>query len=527
MKKNLLTAVLLLTTSSVVVSCQGLIDAIIGTEDKPTTSSQQTETPSSAVIKTESGASTTANTPSEITAILDQVKSDIESKGAVGYELVITNKLETTESDNKVTLPAFSNGTKLSLKFEDGAISNSPLIITTQNAGTESKEATSELILSVPSDTSKPLDLEITLPETSVTLTGSNVYGKVVALTANSTLTIGKGIVIREFQALGGLVIMEKGSTIETYVYAPMNGDEPLIISENGVLPKKIKNASDVLVSSIQNKDGSIPSFENLRVVKGIADYAEIHFPYEASAKLGKLIISDGATAFVKDVEGPFVKPELDLLEGEGTAKLYYWSSLSLSEVKQMKNVSVSKIPSDDFETSIGLLPVEVDNCSFSSEGYIIRYDTPLASTTSSTALIKNSKFEMIYKKYDSAEIYIPAQTESITSFTLTFENCEFNKDFTLYPRQVTRIHTADGDILATFHDYVARIVLKNCKYNGYEITKDNINSDQIKEFFKGSPHHLYKEGRTFYYNINGTDYTIEAIDDGNGNEYHVLQEKE
>lgn len=527
-KKNLLTVVMLLTASFVLVSCQGLLDAVIGTSDSPTaTSSPQTNSPTSAVVKTESGASITANTPSEITAILDQLKSDIEAKGATGYELAITNKVESTGSDNKVTLPTFSNGTKLTMKLENGVVTTAPLIVTTQNAGTESKEATTEFIMSLPDNSNNSLDLEIKLPETSVTLLGANVYEKLVALTASSTLNIGKGIVIKEFQALGGMVILEEDSKIETYIYSPNIGDEPLIVGEKGVLPKKIKNASDVLVSSIQNKDGSIPSFENLRVVKGIADYAEIHFPYEASAKLGKLIISDGATAFVKDVEGQFVKPELDLLEGEGTAKLYYWASLSFSKVKQMKNVSVSKIPSDNFETSIGLLPVEVDNCSFSSEGYVIRYDTPFASTTSSTALIKNCKFEMILKKYDSAEIYIPAQTESITSFTLTFENCEFNKDFTLYPRQVTRIHTADGDILATFHDYVARIVLKNCKYNGYEITKDNINSDQIKEFFKGSPHHLYKEGRTFYYNINGTDYTIEAIDDGNGNEYHVLQEKE
>ncbi len=526
-KKNLLTVVMLLTASFVLVSCQGLLDAVIGTSDSPTaTSSPQTNSPTSAVVKTESGASITANTPSEITAILDQLKSDIEAKGSTGYELVITNKVDFTESDNKVTLPSFSNGTKLTMKLENSVITTAPLIVTTQNAGTESKETTTELVLSLPDNSNNPLNLEIILPETSVTLLGANVYDNLVALTANSTLTIGKGIVIKEFQALGGLVILEENSNIETYVYSPNIGDEPLIVTENGVLPKKVKNASDVLVSSIQNKDGSIPSFENLRVVKGHADYAEINFPIESSAKLGKLIISDGATAFVKGGEGSYVKPALDLLEGEGTAKLYYWSSLSLSEVKLMKNVSVSKIPSDIFETNIGLLPVEVDNCSFSSEGYVIRYDTPFANTTSSTALIKNSKFEMVYKKYNSAEIYLPAQTESITSFTLTFDNCEFNKDFTLYPRQVTRIHTADGEITATFHDYVARIVLKNCKYNGYEITKDNINTDQIKEFFKGSPHHLYNEGRTFYYNINGTDYTIEAIDDGNGNEYHILQEK-
>lgn len=527
LKKNLLTAVLLLTTSSVVVSCQGLIDAVIGTEDKPITSSQQTEKPISAVVITESGASTTANTPSEITAVIDQIKTDIEAKGAAGYELLITNKVEPTESDNKVMLPTFSNGTKLSLKFEDGTISNAPLIITTQNAGTESKEATSELILSVPSNASKPLDLEITLPETSVTLTGSNVYGKVVALTANSTLTIGKGIVIKEFQAIGGLVIMEEGSEIETYVYAPNNGDEPLIISEKGVIPRKVKNASDVLVSSIQKKDGSIPSFMNLRVAKGNADYAEIHFlesdPLDNSvlpSKLGKLIVSDGACAFANNANGGFgVRPDIDFIEGEGNAKLYYSHYFHLTKVKQISNISVSKLPSEYLETSLSISNA-VDKCSFSSEGFGI-------SSNNSTLNISNSKFEMIYKKYDYADIIIPAQTESITSFTLTFENCEFNKDFKLYPKQNRYIDTEDGEREATFHDYVARIVLKDCKYNGYEITKDNVNTDKIKEFFKGRQTSLYKEGRTFYYNIEGTDYTIETIIDENGyGEYNVLREK-
>lgn len=133
----------------------------------------------------------------------------------------------------------------------------------------------------------------------------------------------------------------------------------------------------------------------------------------------------------------------------------------------------------------------------------------------------------MIRKKYDYADITIPAQTESITSFTLTFENCEFSKDFTLYPKQNRYIDTEDGEQEATFHDYVARIVLKDCKYNGHEITKNNVNTDQIKEFFRGWKDSLYKEGRIFYYNINGTDYTIETITDENGFfAYNILHEK-
>ena len=494
LKKNLLIVVMVLTASSAMVSCQGFLDAVIGTSDNPTVTSTQTNSSTYSVVKTETGASITANTPSEITVILDQLKSDIEAKGSTGYELVITNKIGAIESDNKVTLPTLSRGAKLTLKLEDGVVANVPLIITTQNAGTESKEATAELVISIPDNSNNPLNLEIALPETSVTLLGANVYEKVVALTANSTLIIGKGIVIREFQALGGLVIMEEGSEIETYVYAPMIGDEPLIISENGVLPRKVKNSSDVLVSTIQNKDGSIPSFMNLRVVKGNADYAEINFlesdPLDNNvlpSKLGKLIVSDGACAFANNANGGSgFRPDIDFIEGEGNAKLYYSHYFNLTKVKQISNISVSKLPSEYFETSL-YISNSVDNCSFSSEGFGI------ISANNSTLNISNSKFEMIHKKYNYAEIPLPAQTESITSFTLTFDNCEFNKDFTLYPRQVTMIHTEDGERTATFHDYVARIVLKNCKYNGYEITKDNINSDQIKEFFKGSPHHLYK----------------------------------
>lgn len=164
-KKNLLTVVMLLTASFVLVSCQGLLDAVIGTSDSPTaTSSPQTNSPTSAVVKTESGASITANTPSEITAILDQLKSDIEAKGATGYELAITNKVESTGSDNKVTLPTFSNGTKLTMKLENGVVTTAPLIVTTQNAGTESKEATTEFIMSLPDNSNNSLDLEIKLP---------------------------------------------------------------------------------------------------------------------------------------------------------------------------------------------------------------------------------------------------------------------------------------------------------------------------------------------------------------------------
>ena len=109
LKKNLLTVVMVLTASSAMVSCQGFLDAVIGTSDNPTVTSTQTNSSTYSVVKTETGASITANTPSEITVILDQLKSDIEAKGSTGYELVITNKIEAIESDNKDTLPTLLN----------------------------------------------------------------------------------------------------------------------------------------------------------------------------------------------------------------------------------------------------------------------------------------------------------------------------------------------------------------------------------------------------------------------------------
>ena len=81
--KNVLVAVMLLAGTSTMISCSGLIDAIVGDVDSPssTTPAAQPETTVGKVELNSTGATVTAGSAAEASSLLATLVDDIKTKG--------------------------------------------------------------------------------------------------------------------------------------------------------------------------------------------------------------------------------------------------------------------------------------------------------------------------------------------------------------------------------------------------------------------------------------------------------------
>ena len=143
--KNLLAASMLLVVSMGMVSCQGLLDAIVGSQDNPSSqpsqpSTQPTET---VVTPTAQGAKVEAWSPEAVSKALATLVDDIKAKG-VGegkeYKVEVSGvSSESTASENTIVVPKVENS-NINLVFTEAvATSSAPLVVkASETTSTES-----------------------------------------------------------------------------------------------------------------------------------------------------------------------------------------------------------------------------------------------------------------------------------------------------------------------------------------------------------------------------------------------------
>ena len=479
--KNLLAASMLLVVSMGMVSCQGLLDAIVGSQDNPSSqpsqpSTQPTET---VVTPTAQGAKVEASSPEAVSKALATLVDDIKAKG-VGegkeYKVEVSGvSSESTASENTIVVPKVENS-NINLVFTEAvATSSAPLVVkASETTSTESKAAVNELTITVPN--AESLDLKVDMPETTVTLksSGSNsVIKSIVAKTALNTLIIESGVTVEELEVQGGRVIVKSGGKIETYVYpaGKKNSDGKAFISvcydENlasyaGVLPPKLEVDGTVCYEISTDEEGEKPYLAKyLKVVKGSEDEAEVNFLNQHGHFLEKMTVGDGANVVTRGIRAKEI-------EGEGTAKItficieswhnpksgywheptpdnmdeFYWQfgTNGLKGVEKISNIIFAKPKKEwdgEYFTFLKQISATLENCTFQYDcvffgndfGYELGKGTEY--TLSNDKVIKNCKFETRSIPYPNIAqgviMYVPGQNVGDT-FTMTFENCEFNE---------------------------------------------------------------------------------------------------
>ena len=470
--KNLLAASMLLAVSMGMVSCQGLLDAIVGSQDNPSSqpsqpSTQPTET---VVTPTAQGAKVEASSPEAVSKALATLVDDIKAKG-VGegkeYKVEVSGvSSESTASENTIVVPKVENS-NINLVFTEAvATSSAPLVVkASETTSTESKAAVNELTITVPN--AESLDLKVDMPETTVTLrsSGSNsVIKSIVAKTALNTLIIESGVTVEELEVQGGRVIVKSGGKIETYVYPASEGF--IRISSDGVIPYRIAGIDqsgnedwDNPVWQIADEQNNPYYIQNLKIIKGQAEYATIEHEIEVNKLFKKLIIADGAAVNYKNGEDI----RIETIEGQGSAKflygvsyqnygtgeMVYTGNCDLEYVKNLSGVEFSPLWADKVEeenyVQIHQIPASAKDCTFKAFGiynagsgienctFIFNDMSVQREKYVSSFSLKNCKFEKnsLDTRCISVESPIPSDGES--SFKATFDNCEFANGTNFY----------------------------------------------------------------------------------------------
>ena len=470
--KNLLAASMLLVVSMGMVSCQGLLDAIVGSQDNPSSqpsqpSTQPTET---VVTPTAQGAKVEASSPEAVSKALATLVDDIKAKG-VGegkeYKVEVSGvSSESTASENTIVVPKVENS-NINLVFTEAvATSSAPLVVkASETTSTESKAAVNELTITVPN--AESLDLKVDMPETTVTLksSGSNsVIKSIVAKTALNTLIIESGVTVEELEVQGGRVIVKSGGKIETYVYPASEGF--IRISSDGVIPYRIAGIDqsgnedwDNPVWQIADEQNNPYYIQNLKIIKGQAEYATIEHEIEVNKLFKKLIIADGAAVNYKNGEDI----RIETIEGQGSAKflygvsyqnygtgeMVYTGNCDLEYVKNLSGVEFSPLWADKVEeenyVQIHQIPASAKDCTFKAFGiynagsgienctFIFNDMSVQREKYVSSFSLKNCKFEKnsLDTRCISVESPIPSDGES--SFKATFDNCEFANGTNFY----------------------------------------------------------------------------------------------
>ena len=531
--KNLLAASMLLAVSMGMSSCSGFVDAVLGTSDKPTTQPTTQPTTAGAVITADQTTITISSFEEMAKAVSAEqneafIKA-IETKAAAGEKYTINFKSEkplSTENFEGLVIPRVV-GSKIDVVFDQPLVTSesNPLKVTADEKNSDTPtDAVNELTITLPNG-SDNVYLSVNMPETTVKLEGNVTYQFVEAITAINTLIVGSGVVIGELLLKGGRAIVQDGGAIETYVYpaGKKNSDGEAFISVcydedlapyAGVLPPTLKVDETVCYELSTDEKGEKPYLaKSLKVVKGSEDEAEVNFLNQHGHFLEKMIVGDGANVVTRGIRAKEI-------EGEGTAKItficieawqnpksgswqheptpdnmdeFYWQfgTNGLKGVEKISNIIFAKPQKEwngEYYTFLKDVSATVENCTFQYDCVFFGHDwigelgKGTEYTLSNGKVIKNCKFETTAVPYPNIAqgvfIYVPEQPLGST-FTMTFDNCEFKEGTHIVPHCLTD--------------------------NGYAFDTDPGNDNQ---------HNFYKLIGYGYFDDSGISVTVNSLDD-------------
>ena len=413
MKKSILRVSMMLMMASVTLtSCQEFWDDLFGVESTPSTPSTPSEPdePKDDKVVTEA----TVEDLADITAALNDAKDEIEAAAKSGgeYEIAIKSEegLETTTSDNTIEVPRVEDS-NINLNFTNGVSTEQTLTVKAADAKSETPtEAVNKLTITMPE--SKGLNLELDMPETTVTLkaaSGTVTYEEVVATTALNTLYIEKGVTVKNLQVKGGSVVVN-GGTAETLIIADeINDDDILRVYADSITignlwtPEQPTIVQHALIKGYHIK--------NLKVIKdaNIGLYAWNNPTERLMIAEGVVVKHFGNEPCVRIIEG----------EGEGAEFSVEWDPAPhLHSVEEVKGITLSGFPNN---TLINMIRGNFENCIFTSTKVEFQPVTAIGNT------VKDCKFEGT-----TISFAVPRQDGDIPSCKFSFTGCDFSQGFNL-----------------------------------------------------------------------------------------------
>ena len=469
--KNVLAAMMLLAGTSTMISCQGLVDAIVGDAGQPaaTTPTTTPTTPETKpeiknVTLTTQGAQVNASTAAEVNTALAALAKDITEKG-VGegkeYTLEVTSDVFNAGDVENINVPEIEGAT-INVVIKNPFTKPTTLVFGKNTPSAtrgdveteETRVAFDEMFVTLPETEGENYPtIEFQRPNTKVVMKSAN---------GNSAINVKDVTEISNF----GFLEIGKGVIIDTYKWTPRS-DEDFIRFASMQL---FGNGNWIEQSQDAQEEGKM-------IVKNI----EI-LPTEYTANLdngansyGKITVADGVKVRAVRNKGVTFKdngaPKADVIESYGTSTVVTGEASTAINYKTAKGI-VFSTTSTDAATRLNCSAGTLENCS---------------------------------TNYKQVVVNAPAQTADQKSYDMTtFDGCEFGAG-TLFGVYVTDFDVVDGQkVPLTFDNYEVTFTFKNCKIGDAALTASKlvISSDI-------NPIPFLNDNITVYCVIDGTKYKV------------------
>ena len=468
--KNLLAASMLLAGTSTMISCQGLVDAIVGDAGQPAATTPTT-TPTTPEIKnvtlTTQGAQVNASSAAEVNTALAALAKDISEKG-VGegkeYTLEITSDVFNAGDVENINVPQVEGAT-INVVIKTPFTKPTTLVFgKTTAAATRGVAMTRD-----DSEGEPPADMMyITLPETV-----NEVYPTFEFQREGSTIemqsTNNNSIInVKDVSSGSGIVSIKEGVLINSYKWTP--GPSQYLSCFKNFINLYSTEPEETFINGIMML-GMHPSGVYVNELEILPSDAVANLVFGAN-RFKKMIIADGVTVTSKrqGVVGD-IGPQAEVIESKGTSTVLTDAASTTISYTTAKGINFSTTATDA-ATRLNCSAGTLENCS---------------------------------TNYKQVVVNAPAQTAGQKSYDMTtFDGCEFGAG-TLFGVYVQDFEVVDGQkVPLTFDNYEVTFTFKNCMIGDEALTASNLDiSSDI------NPIPFLNDNITVYCVIGGTKYKV------------------
>ena len=469
--KNFMAATMLLSLTMGMVSCQGLVDAIVGDAGQPaaTTPTTTPTTPETKpaiknVTLTIQGAQVNASTAAEVNTALAALAKDISEKG-VGegkeYTLEVTSDVFNAGDVENINVPEIEGAT-INVVIKNPFTKPTTLVFGKNTPSAtrgdveteETRVAFDEMFVTLPeTEGDNYPTIEFQRPNTKVVMKSAN---------GNSAINVKDVTEISNF----GYLEIGKGILIDTYKWTPRSDDDYIRLASMQL----IGYGNWIEQSQDAQAEGKL-IVKNLEIL-----------PTEYTANLdngantyGKITVADGVKVRAVRNKGVTFKdngaPKADVIESVGTSTVITGESVTDLYYNKAKGINFSTTATDA-TTRLNCSAGTLENCS---------------------------------TNYKQVVVNAPAQTAGQKSYDMTtFDGCEFGAG-TLFGVYVQDFEVVDGQkVPLTFDNYEVTFTFKNCMIGDAALTASNlvISSDI-------NPIPFLNDNITVYCVIDGTKYKV------------------
>ena len=233
----------------------------------------------------------------------DALTNAINGAGTEDVNIAVDGNL------NDVELPSTDSEKEVNLAFSStsGDISVSQADAATV-AGNVSIIATNE--------SSSPRELNITLPNSTVQVSGSSTYSNINASTAENTLVLGSGVTAQKVTVIKGNIKVNTGATLSSIALGT-DVTSVIIIDNGGTIADEVRNNTNVTVISADEgelrkviaKGGEMKLVSNLALTSPLKIPADVEVVLDlngnslsyTSATAGDAMITNNGSLTIKD----------------------------------------------------------------------------------------------------------------------------------------------------------------------------------------------------------------------------------